>query len=135
MFIMEATVAFGAADEENLSRTHFGESPVFIIKSLDLETGEWRDIRKIKNTSAEEHFHGDPGKAMSISQILEDCNVLVAFAMGPNITRMRRKFVPVISRITAIPKIMAKLSSSGKEIKASMEKELKDVIYIQGPVV
>ncbi len=127
---MEAVVAFGAADEENLSRSHFGESPVFIIKSLDLETGKWRDLRKIENTSAEEHFHGDPRKAMSISQLLKDCDVLVAFAMGPNITRMRRKFVPVISRTSDIPEIMTRLSERRQEIKASMEKEVKDIIIV-----
>ena len=127
---MRIKIAFGAGADGNLHRGHFGESEKFMIKELDLSTGVWHDSGAVDNTSKKERFHGDPGKSESIKQLLSDCSVLVGFAMGPNITRMRRHFIPLISRTTSISKVMENLSGRLKELDRALEMEEKPVIYV-----
>ncbi len=90
-------------------------------------------LKVLKNTTPEEEFHGDPKKARAIGQILgkEGVQVLVGFAMGPNIVRIRKRFVPVISRCQSIEDSIKEIMRRYGEISRELEKEgEKEVIFI-----
>ncbi len=124
-------VAVSTNDGETLTRDHFGDGKYFYIYKLD--NGRYELLDKIENKSPEEAFHGDPKKARAIGQMLSKAGVqvLVGFAMGPNIIRMRKQFVPVISRCTGIDdslkELTLKYDSLYDEINKLGEKE---VIFI-----
>ena len=58
--------------------------------------------------------------------------ILVAKAMGPNITRMRRAFVPVISRIKSIKETIKKIEQKKIQeiLKELKSEDNKNVVYI-----
>jgi len=87
-------VAFGVDKNGNLIDAHFGDSEYFEIFSVSENSVVFVEQRK--NLKIVEKMHGDPNKAKAISALLSGVDVLVAFRMGPNILRMKKKFVPVI---------------------------------------
>ena len=95
-------IACGTDDEINFTKNHFGDSKFFLIYEVN-ESG-FDLIEKIINTSPEEEQHGDPKKASFIGKVLKQKEVqgIFAYAMGPNIVRMRKKFLPIISRVENI---------------------------------
>lgn len=98
---MKPIVACGTKDGEHLYSEHFGESPYFLL--YELKQGEAEFIEKIENITREEEeekTHGDPVKAKSISSLLKtkSVNVLLAHQMGPNVIKVSKNFVPVISK-------------------------------------
>ncbi len=125
-------VACGTDDGINFTNEHFGSAKFYLIYSLNLETGQSKYIRKIENTSVQEKIHGDPEKAMSISELLKDVQILMSFVMGPNIVRMRKVFIPVISRKKnindALKKLTEKIDIIIKDLKIPSG-ENKEVIY------
>ncbi len=86
--------AFGVDKDGNLTDGHFGDSEYFEIFSISENSIVLAEKRK--NLKIVEKMHGDPNKAKAISALLSGVDVLVAFRMGPNILRMKKKFVPVI---------------------------------------
>jgi len=86
--------AFGVDKDGNLIDAHFGDSEYFEIFSISESSIVFVEQRK--NLKIVEKMHGDPNKAKAISALLSGVDVLVAFRMGPNILRMKKKFVPVI---------------------------------------
>ncbi|MCD6106928.1 MAG: hypothetical protein J7J57_01795 [Caldisericaceae bacterium] len=86
--------AFGVDNDGNLIDAHFGDSEYFEIFSISENSIVFVEQRK--NLKIVEKMHGDPNKAKAISTLLSGVDVLVAFRMGPNILRMKKKFVPVI---------------------------------------
>jgi predicted Fe-Mo cluster-binding NifX family protein len=113
---MKIKIACGTDDEENFTNNHFGDSSNFLIYEYDSESQNIEFIEKIENKSEEEEEHGDIKKAKSISTVLQDISILVAFVMGPNITRMRKKFVPVVSRKKDILKTLEKIKEDLPEM-------------------
>lgn len=98
---MKPIIACGTEDGESLYEDHFGESPYFNL--YELNPGGPELIEKLDNISTEEgedELHGDPIKAKNISSLLKtkSVNVLLAHQMGPNIVKVSKNFVPVISR-------------------------------------
>ncbi len=99
---MKPIIACGTEDGESLYEDHFGESPYFNL--YELNPGGHEFIERLDNISqeedAEEDLHGDPIKAKNISSLLKtkSVNVLLAHQMGPNIVKVSKNFVPVISR-------------------------------------
>ncbi len=124
-------IACATDDGINFSEEHFGSAKKFLIYELNLDTGDTKIVKTIENDTPEERTHGDPEKAKKISELLKDVQVLIGFAMGPNIIRMRKKFVPIISREKNIETALSKLKSLLNEIKSSLEKEEKDVLFIR----
>ncbi len=86
--------AFGVDKNGDLTDAHFGDSEYFEIFSVSKSSITFVEQRK--NLKIREEKHGDPKKAKAISTLLSGVDVLVAFRMGPNILRMKKKFVPVI---------------------------------------
>lgn len=116
---MKIRIACGTDDEKNFSDNHFGDSKYFLIYEYDPDSQNIEFIKKIKNNFRPEANHGDVKKAGNISIILKGISVLAAFVMGPNISVMRKKFVPLISR----KKNILKSLSGIKEKKLQIIKE------------
>ncbi|BDU50367.1 NifB/NifX family molybdenum-iron cluster-binding protein [Haliovirga abyssi] len=98
----ELIIACATNNGEEFVNDHFGSANYFDIYKMSKESIE--KIDRVDNTSEEEKeddgIHGDPNKAKGISGILKkkDVQVVVGYKMGPNIIRMKKKFVPVIVR-------------------------------------
>jgi len=89
--------AFGTDDGKTFTNRHFGDSNKFDIYEISSESVKF--IKQINNNSVEEKVHADPKKAGSISKMLKSQGVQVVFSkqFGPNIKRIRKKFVCVKS--------------------------------------
>ncbi|RLC38661.1 hypothetical protein DRH27_01730 [Candidatus Falkowbacteria bacterium] len=116
---MKLKIACGSDDEKMFINNHFGDSKYFLIYEYDSENQDIKFVKKIINNSEDKKEHGDIKKAKNISVVLKETSVLVAFVMGPNIIKMRKKFVPVISREKNIEKTLSKI----KEYMAQIIKE------------
>ena len=124
-------IACGSNDAVNFTKEHFGESKYFLI--YDINEKDYKLLDKVENTSQEEEIHGDPKKAKSIADILNSRKVKAVFAytLGPNIVRMRKRFVPIISRILNINEALDKLKDHMKEVESELDDEVKSVIFIE----
>jgi len=85
--------AFGTDDGSYFTKRHFGDSDRFDLYKIDLKNVNF--IKQITNNSEEEKVHADPKKAGSIAKILnrENVQIVVSKHFGPNILRIRKKFV------------------------------------------
>jgi len=127
-------VACGTDDGINFTNAHFGDAKVYLIYSFNLETKEYKYVGRVKNTTEEEEEHGAQEKAQSVSELLKEVEVLACLRMGPNIARVRKNFVPVISRVRNIEKCLKRLEAFLDKIKQEAEKEKgidREVIYIR----
>jgi predicted Fe-Mo cluster-binding NifX family protein len=132
--IMKIKLACGTDNETEFSNEHFGSSKYFLIYDFDLETKDLRFLKRIENSTQEEEEHGDIKKAKSVSELLKSVFVLVAFRYGPNIIRIKKRFIPIISREKNIEKTLNKVKLYSNKIKSEIEKENgidKGIIYIK----
>ncbi len=114
-------VAIGLRNDNELTDMHFGDSVYFDI--YELTNNSINELKKIKNAKIEERMHGDPKKANAIGNLLKGSDVLVAFRMGPNILRMKKKFVPVIVNTKNIEKVKETLIENYYEILTEISRE------------
>ena len=132
--IMKIKLACGTDNGTEFTNEHFGSSKYFLIYDFDLETKDLRFLKRIENSTQEEEKHGDIKKARSVSELLKNVFVLVAFRYGPNIIRIKKRFVPIISREKNIEKTLNKVKLCSNKIKSEIEKEKgidKEIIYIK----
>ena len=91
-------MAFATGDGESFTNQHFGDNDYYYI--YDINTSESKFIKRINNTTTtiEEKTHADFGKAMGVTKLLrkENVQVVVSKVYGPNIKRIRKKFVCVL---------------------------------------
>ncbi len=123
-------IACGTDDGINFTNEHFGSAKFYLLFELNLNNGSIKEAGRILNTSIEEKEHGDPKKAASVSKMLKDVQVLVGFVMGPNIIRMRKRFVPIVSREKNIRRSIEMISKLADEIKAELNKEGDKRVFI-----
>ena len=131
--IIKIKLACGTDNETEFTNGHFGSSKYFMIYEFDLETKDLRFLKRIENSTQEEE-HGDIKKAKSVSELLKSVFILIAFRYGPNIVRIRKRFVPIISREKNIEKTLYKIKLLSNKIKSEIEKEKgidKEIIYIK----
>ena len=131
---MKIKLACGTDNGTEFTNEHFGSSKYFLIYDFDLETKDLRFLKRIENSTQEEEKHGDIKKAKSVSELLKNVFVLVAFRYGPNIIRIKKRFVPIISREKNIEKTLNKVKLCSNKIKSEIEKEKgidKEIIYIK----
>ena len=127
-------LACGTDNGTEFTNEHFGSSKYFLIYDFDLETEDLRFIKRIVNSSQEEEKHGDIKKAKSVSELLKNVFVFAAFRYGPNIVRIKKQFVTIISREKNIEKTLYKIKLLSNKIKSEIEKEKgidKEIIYIK----
>ena len=102
-------IACATDDGIFLADCHFGEARKYLIYRIENDKKIF--IGKLENTSRQERIgqsHGDAEKAFDVKSILKgrDVNVILGHKIGPNITRMRKHFVPVVSREREIEKAL-----------------------------
>ena len=127
-------LACGTDNGTEFTNEHFGSSKYFLIYDFDLEAKDLRFIKRIVNSSQEEEKHGDIKKVKSVSELLKNVFVFAAFRYGPNIIRIKKRFVPIISREKNIEKTLYKIKLISNKIKSEIEKEKgidKEIIYIK----
>ena len=112
--------AIGLKNDKELTDKHFGDSAYFDV--YELTHINIIKIKRVKNVKIEERMHGDPKKASAIGTLLKDTDILVAFRMGPNILRMKKKFVPVIINSQNIEKIKTTLIENYDKIFKEVQK-------------
>lgn len=94
---MKLLAALATDDGKTFINRHFGDAEKYYIYEINDEN--YKFIKSVDNTSVEEKQHADPKKARSIIEILklENVQVVSNLAFGPNINRVKRKLVPVIT--------------------------------------
>lgn len=92
--------AIGTDDHQTVqSNDHVGKSAYFDIFEYFEGTLVFRETRENpKYREDETKVHGDPGKAKATASALAGVDVLVGRLMGPNIVRLKNKFVCAIVR-------------------------------------
>jgi len=133
MMTKEIKIACATDDGEHFTEEHFGSAGFYRIYSFNLQTGEAQYLKRVDNSTPEEETHGDPKKANAVQHLMTDVPVLMAFAMGPNIVRMRKRFVPVISREPGIEAALRKLADYREQLIREMNRpdgESREIIYI-----
>ena len=90
-------VAFATDNGKTFMGRHFGDADFYDIYEIDGNKANF--IKRIDNTvDEEEEVHADPKKAKGISKLLlnENINVVVSKIFGPNIKRIKKKFVCIV---------------------------------------
>ena len=91
-------VAFATDDGKSFIDRHFGDADHFDIYELAISDAKF--IKRIENTTEEDsnEIHADPKKAKGILGLLksQDVQVVVSKIFGPNIKRIKSKFVCVL---------------------------------------
>jgi dissimilatory sulfite reductase (desulfoviridin) alpha/beta subunit len=128
----EYTIAIGTDDEKVIKADdHVGMSKYFQIwKYSDGNLNFVETRENVKYKEDEGRIHGDPGKAKATASAVGGVNVLVGKMMGPNIERLRHKFVPVIIRQPEIKEALEIIKNSINEIAEAFEKENRQGIVL-----
>jgi len=114
------TVACASDNGVDFSDSHFGDAAYYKIYTLgpdgyehvedmDNRTVEWEESRTP---------HGDPVKAKHVMMLLKDKNVQVVVnrRFGPNIARIKIRFLPVIVKEAAVEQAMERLKTRYSEL-------------------
>ncbi len=119
---MEFIAALATDDGKTFVTRHFGDAECYHLFALD-QSGA-RFLKVITNTVPEEDSHADPRKAGGIAALLkaEKVNVLATRVFGPNIKRVRKKFVCVVLSCHDIPDGTAFLCAHLDAIRTEWEK-------------
>lgn len=117
---MNIIAAFATDDGTHFINRHFGDADLYDIYEISREDS--RFIKQIRNTTGEEDedIHADPRKAKSVAGILlkEGVTTAVSNIFGPNIKRIRKKFVCVICREKTIEAGVRSIQRHIDEIEA-----------------
>ena len=116
-------VAFATDNGKTFMGRHFGDAEYYYIYEIDNENAEF--IKKISNTTEEEEdVHADPKKAKGISNLLleEDVSVVVSKIFGPNIKRIKKKFVCIVVKDEELDVGIRKVCESIGKIYEEWEK-------------
>jgi len=90
-------IAMATDDGKNFIDRHFGDANMY--KIYELRPDQIKYIKTIENTvDEEEKIHADPKKAKGIANLLkeEGVQLVASRAFGPNIKRIRKKFVCIV---------------------------------------
>jgi predicted Fe-Mo cluster-binding NifX family protein len=116
-------VAFATDNGKTFMSRHFGDADFYDIYEIDGNKANF--IKRIDNTvDEEEEVHADPKKAKGISKLLlnENVNVVVSKIFGPNIKRIKKKFVCIVVRDEKIDESMKKICNNINKIYNEWEK-------------
>jgi predicted Fe-Mo cluster-binding NifX family protein len=99
-------IAFATNDKIHLYDGHFGDAKTYSLYEINQD--EIKFLKVIENTVDDEVFHGPGhshgGKAKLILNLFKEDQVSVVLnkAFGTNITKIRQKILPIVSRIDSI---------------------------------
>lgn len=93
-------VAIGTDDEKTIKAdNHVGMSKYFQVWVYENGEATYRELREnVKYREDNSKTHGDPGKARATASALENIDVLIGEKFGPNISRLKNKFVCAVVR-------------------------------------
>ena len=100
---MSLLIAFGTDDGKNLNDDHVGNAKQFLVYRFSEGKEEFVEKRENPKFAEDESLkHGDPAKAANVGSVLNGVDVIVGKRFGPNIVRMKKKFVCVIARTDSL---------------------------------
>ena len=100
---MKFLIAFGTDDGKNLNNDHVGMAKYFhVYEFSNSKRGLVEKRENTRFTGDETMKHGDPEKAKVTSSVLEGVDVLVGRKFGPNLPRLLRKLVCVVTRTDTV---------------------------------
>ncbi len=119
---MTLKIAFATDDGKNFIDRHFGDAKFYEIYKIS--DSEIELISRIENTSPEEKKHADENKANKIVEILKRQNVkvVVSKVFGPNLYRIKKKFVCVIVDDEKIENVANTIQTKINLLNAEWEK-------------
>lgn len=116
-------VAFATDDGSNFINRHFGDAKFYDI--YEIEGNQANYLKRVDNTTEEEEeIHADPKKAKGIAKLLleENVSVVISKIFGPNIKRIRKKFVCVVMKDNDINEGIQKICDNTEKIYEEWEK-------------
>ncbi len=123
--VQELIFAIGTDDGKTIKQDdHIGMARYYSIWKYS--DGKMFFIERRENVKYEEdesRIHGDPKKAEKVSSVLTGVDAIVGRIIGPNIVRMKKKFVPIIIREPLIEKALEVIKKNINEIADEEEKE------------
>jgi ferredoxin len=124
--------AVGTDDYKTIkSDDHFGMSKHYLIYQYSKGNLIFKERRNnFKYKEEEERVHGDPGKAKATSYVLADIDVLVGKMFGPNIVRLKNKYVCAVIREPEIKKATEIIKENINEIIDEKDKKERKGILL-----
>ena len=117
-------VAFGTEDGKKITPDHFGSSRFFSVYKFTENGYEFIEQRqKVRYEEDESITDGDPGKAKAAAKTLAGIDCVVARIIGPNIARIRKKFVCAIIRKETVQEAIAVVQANLCTILEEKEKQ------------
>lgn len=115
-------VAFATDNGNNFIDRHFGDANHYDIYEIDENNVDL--IKRINNSTEEETEHADPKKAKGIVNLLlkENVQVVVSKIFGPNIKRIKKRFVCVVMNDESIADSMNRICENIPIVMAEWEK-------------
>ncbi|MDC7225323.1 MAG: NifB/NifX family molybdenum-iron cluster-binding protein [Spirochaetales bacterium] len=120
---MKIITALATDDGITTNNRHFGDADYYFIYEIT-EDG-YHFIKKIGNsTDVEGETHADPRKAKNVTEMLsaEKVNTAVARVFGPNLKRIKSKFVCILAKDDEITEILQKLILNRDSVETEWEK-------------
>ncbi len=110
-----AIAAFATDDGTYFVGRHFGDAEFYDLYEISMSEAKF--LKRIDNTTdddEDEGKHGDPKKAKGITGILKEEGVTIAVSkvFGPNLKRIKRKFLCIIFREGSINESIGKLQEN-----------------------
>ena len=127
-------IAFASDNGKSFIDRHFGDSEYYYIYEMKASGIEF--VKKIENTTEEdnEEIHADPVKAKGVTEMLksEDIKVVIAKIFGPNIKRIKKKFVCILMNDSDISESVKKVQQKSDLILSEWNKgESRNHINLQ----
>lgn len=101
---MAIKVAFATDDGKTFMDRHFGDAEYYDVYEISETDSEFK--KRIINTTEEddESIHADPEKAKGVTSLFkgENIQVVVSKVFGPNIKRIKNKFVCILMNDSSI---------------------------------
>jgi len=119
-------VACATDDGVNLIKRHFGDAEYYAV--YEVNNAGYTHVETIRNNTIDgkdgKNGHGDAIKAKHIMMILMEKNIeiLLNKNFGPNIYRIKLKFVPVITGKNTIEEGLNEIIEHYNEINTEWEK-------------
>ncbi len=116
-------VAFATDNGKTFMSRHFGDAEYYDIYEIDYEQADF--IKRISNTvDEEEDVHADPKKAKGIMKLLfkEKVSIVASKVFGPNIKRIKKKFVCIVVKDNEIKEGISKIHKNIEKINNEWEK-------------
>ncbi|NCF75347.1 MAG: 4Fe-4S dicluster domain-containing protein [Xanthomonadaceae bacterium] len=126
------TFAIGTDDGKIIKQgEHIGESEYFSIWDYSEGKMAFREKREnIKYEEDETSSHGNPEKAKKVSSVLTGVDVIAGKIIGPNVVRMKKKYVPVIIREPSIDRVIEIIKENINEIVDEYHKQDRKAIIL-----